>query len=61
METSLFSGAIPNPVCNSQISRFVSMPGQNPGRSSRGDGMGLRLQSAVMAGVSWRWSKIEIG
>src|SRR6218665_2367105 len=36
-ETSLLTGAIPNPVRNSQTSRFVSVPGQNPGRSSRGD------------------------
>src|SRR6218665_4101780 len=35
-ETSLFTGAIPNPVHNSQTSRFVSVPGQNPERSSRG-------------------------
>src|SRR6218665_2197932 len=33
-ETSLFTGAIPNPVRNSNTSRFVSVPGQNPGRSS---------------------------
>src|SRR6218665_1067633 len=36
-KTSLFTGAIPNPVRNSQTSRFVSVPGQNPERSSRGD------------------------
>src|SRR6218665_2535946 len=34
-ETSLFTGAILNPVRNSQTSRFVSVPGQNPERSSR--------------------------
>src|SRR6218665_808763 len=33
-ETSLFTGAIPSQVRNSQTSRFVSVPGQNPGRSS---------------------------
>jgi len=43
METSLFTGAIRNQVRNSQTSRFVSVPGQNPGRSSRGDSVGLRL------------------
>ena len=31
----LFTGAIPNQVRNSQTSRFVSVPGQNPGRSSK--------------------------
>ena len=36
METSLFTGAIPTQVRNSQTSRFFSMPGKNPGRSSRG-------------------------
>src|SRR6218665_1015412 len=35
-ETSLFTGAIPNQVRNNQTSRFISLPGQNPGRSSRG-------------------------
>src|SRR6218665_4179236 len=33
-ETSLFTGAIPNPIRNSQTSLFVSVPGQYPGRSS---------------------------
>ena len=46
-ETSLFTGPIPNQVCNSQTPRFVSVPGQNPGRSSRGDSMGLRLESGL--------------
>ena len=36
-ETSLFTGAIPNQVHNSQNSLFVSVPGQNLGRSSRGE------------------------
>jgi len=63
METSLFTGAILNQVCNSQTSPFILLPvpGQNPGRSSRGDSMGLRLQSVVMADVSWRRSRIGIG
>src|SRR6218665_1040994 len=52
-ETSLFTGAIPNPVRNSQTSRFVSVPGQNLGRSSRGDSVVLRLQSVMMADVWW--------
>src|SRR6218665_1696910 len=43
-KTSLFTGAIPNPVRNSQTSRFVSVPGQNPERSSRGDCVVLRLE-----------------
>jgi len=34
-ETSLFAGAKPNQVLNSQTSRFVSMPGQKPGRSNQ--------------------------
>src|SRR6218665_320304 len=49
-ETNLFTGAIPNQVRNSQTSRFVAVPGQNPERSSRGDSAGVRFQS-VMAGV----------
>src|SRR6218665_3038244 len=52
-ETSLFTGAIPNPVRNSQTSRFVSAPGQNPGMSSRGDSVVLRLQLVMMADVWW--------
>src|SRR6218665_1733149 len=36
-ETSLFAGAMPNQVRNSQASRVVSVPDQNPGRSSRGN------------------------
>jgi len=52
-ETSLFTGAIPNPVRNSQTSRFVSVPGQIPGRSSRGDSVVLRLQLVMMADVGW--------
>jgi len=35
-------------VNNSQTSCFVSVPGQSPGRSSRGDSVGLRLQLVVM-------------
>ena len=31
------TSAIPNQVHNGQTSRFYSVPGQNPGRSSRGD------------------------
>src|SRR6218665_651575 len=42
--TSLFTGAIPNPVRNSQTSRFVSVPGQSPERSSRGDSVVLQLE-----------------
>src|SRR6218665_3693680 len=60
-ETSLFTGAIPNPVGNSQTARFVSVPGQNPGRSCRGDGMVLRLQSVMMADVWWCRSRSGIG
>ena len=56
METSLFTGAIPNPVHNSQTSRFVSVPGQNPGRSSRGHNVVIRLQSVMMANVWWWWT-----
>jgi len=37
-ETSLFTGMIPNQVRNSQISRFVSVPGQNPERLNRSNG-----------------------
>src|SRR6218665_2786729 len=36
-ETSLLTGAIPNPVRNNQTSHFVSVPENNPGRSNRGD------------------------
>jgi len=32
---------------------LVSVPGQNPGRSSRGDSVVLRLQSVMMADVWW--------
>jgi len=35
---SLFTGSIPNQVCNSQTSRFFSVPGQKPERPSRRDG-----------------------
>src|SRR6218665_1685823 len=52
-EISLSTGAIPNLVRNSQTSRFVSVPGQNPGRSSWGDSVVLRLQSVMMADVWW--------
>jgi len=34
--TSLFTGAIANQLRNSQTSRLVSVPSQNPERSSRG-------------------------
>src|SRR6218665_1909795 len=47
-ETSLFTGAIPNPVRHSQTSRFVSVPGQYPERSSRGDSVLLRLQAGML-------------
>src|SRR6218665_3558495 len=60
-ETSLFTGAIPNPVHNSQTSRFVSVPGQNPERSSLGDSVVLRLQSVMMADVSWCRNRTGIG
>src|SRR6218665_3561640 len=60
-ETSLFTGAIPNTVHNSQTSRFVSVPGQNPGRSSRGDSVVLRMQSVMMADVWWCRSRTGIG
>src|SRR6218665_1392307 len=52
-ETSLFTGAILNPIRNSQTSRFVSVPGQNPGRLRRGNSVVLRLQSVMMADVRW--------
>ena len=58
-ETSLFTGTIPNQVCNSKASRFVLVPGQKMERSSRGNSMGLRLQSVMMADVSWH--RIRIG
>src|SRR6218665_2337937 len=58
---SLFTGAIPNPVRNCQTSRFVSVPGQNPERSSRGDSVVLRLQSVMMADVWWCRSGTGIG
>ena len=60
-ETSLFTGAIPNPVRNSFSFRFVSVPGQNPGRSSRGDSVVLRLQSVMMADMWWCRSGTGIG
>ena len=60
-EISLFTGAIPNPVRNSQTSRFVLVPGQNPKRSSRGDSVVLRLQSMRMADVWWCRSRTGIG
>ena len=56
-KTSLFTGAISNQVRNGQTSRFASVPGQNPGRSSRGDGVELRLQSVMLADVWWRRSR----
>src|SRR6218665_1990962 len=60
-ETSLFTGAIPNPVRNSQTSRFVSVPGENPARSSRGDSVVLRLQSVMMVDVRCCRSRTVIG
>src|SRR6218665_1808261 len=63
-DTNLFTGAIPNQVRNSQTSRFISVPGQNSERLSRGDSVGLRLQSVVVvvADVSWRnlWNRNRI-
>jgi len=50
-ETSLFTCALSNKVCNSQASNFVSVPGQNPGRSGRGDGVVLRLHSVLILDV----------
>src|SRR6218665_3723396 len=47
-DTSLCTGVIPYPVRNSQTSRFVSVPGQNSGKSSRGDRVGLRLQPVII-------------
>src|SRR6218665_2382896 len=60
-KTSLFTGAIPNQVRNSQTSRFVSVPGQNPGRSSGGDSVGLWLLPVLVADVSRRSSRIGMG
>src|SRR6218665_1621045 len=60
-ETSLFTGAISNPFHNSQTSRFVSVPGQNLGRSSQGDSVVLRLQSVMMADVWWCRSGTGVG
>ena len=60
-QTSLFIGAIPNQVGNSQTSRFVSVPGQNPEISNRGDSVVLRLQSVMMADVWWCRSGPGIG
>src|SRR6218665_1648378 len=60
-ETSLFTSAIPNPVRNSQTSRFVSVPGHNPGRSSRGDSVVLQLRSVMMADMWWCRSGTGIG
>ena len=34
---------------------------KNPGRSSRGDSVELRLQSVMVADVWWRRSRISIG
>src|SRR6218665_1562919 len=59
-ETSLFT-AILNQVRNSKTSRFVSVPGQNPERSGRGDSVVLRLQSVMMADVWWCRSGTGIG
>ena len=55
------TGAILNPVRNSQPSRFISVPGQNTVRSSRGDSVVLQLQSVMMADVSWCRSRTGIG
>src|SRR6218665_2950483 len=52
-ETSLFTGAIPNPVRISQTSRFVSVPGQNPVRSSRGDSVVLFTPSVRLVFDIW--------
>src|SRR6218665_932340 len=60
-KTTLFTGAIRNPICTSQTSRFVLVPGQNPGRSSRGDSVVLRLQSVMMVDVWWCTSGTGIG
>src|SRR6218665_1737571 len=60
-ETSLFTGAIPNSVRNSQTFRFASVPGQNLGRSSRGDSVVLRLQSVMMVDVWWCRGRTAIG
>src|SRR6218665_3334205 len=60
-ETSLFTGAIPNPVRNSQTYHFVSVPSQNPGRSNPGDSMVLELQSVMMVDVWWCRSRTGIG
>ena len=49
----LFTGAIPNQVRNSQTYRFAWVPGQNQGKSSRGDRGLLRLQSVMVADVWW--------
>src|SRR6218665_1046741 len=58
----LITGAIPNQVGNyRQTSRFVLVPGKNSGRLSRGDSVGLRLQSVMMADVWWRRSGIGVG
>jgi len=60
-ETSLLTGAIPNQVRNNQASCFVSVPGQNPERSNRGDSvhMGLRLQAHDDGGcvVAQEWNR----
>src|SRR6218665_3073981 len=56
-----YIGAITNPVRNSQTSRFVSVPDQNPERSSQGDSVVLRLQSVMMAAVWWCRSRTGIG
>jgi len=49
-----------NQVLSSQTSRFISVPGQNPGGLSWGDSVGLWLQSIMMADVWWRRSGIRI-
>src|SRR6218665_2361301 len=60
-ETSLFIGAMLNQVRNCQTSRFVSVPGQNPERSSRGDSVVIRLQSFMIADMWWCRSGTGIG
>src|SRR6218665_3976923 len=60
-KTNLFTGAIPNPVRNSQTSRFVSVPGQNPERASRGDCVVLRVEQVMMAVVLWSRSRAGVG
>ena len=41
--TNLLTGALPNQVRNRQTSRFVWVPCQNPGKSSREDSVGYTV------------------